>query len=303
LAEQGVTVVVPTLNRGELLADCLRDLLAQRHRPLEILVVDQSAEEPSAEVQGLTAGAPEVIAYHRVDFRGLPRARNYGWQRARHDAILYVDDDVRCGPELAGEHLRALNQPGVGAVGGGIDEANKPADPGPPTGAFNPWLAEPGRGFGASSEMEIEQVKGCNFSAWRSAIRAVGGFDEALDVGAALYEEAEFCLRLRKAGYLVWFNGRARLTHLAAAGGGCRVGEAPAYVFGLAFGRGLIMRRHLQWFHWPSASVRVKWLALAYAFHYRQPRALAACAAGLLKGFRHGRRPVACTDFRDVPRA
>src|ERR1700729_3710640 len=42
---QGVSVVVPTLNRGPFLIDTLHDLLAQKHRPLEILVVDQSREE------------------------------------------------------------------------------------------------------------------------------------------------------------------------------------------------------------------------------------------------------------------
>lgn len=298
-----MTVVVPTLNRGGSLAGCLRDLLAQRHRPLEILVVDQSADEPPAEVQALAAGAPEVIAYRRVDFRGLPQARNYGWQRARHDAILYVDDDVRCGPELAGEHLRALGRPGVGAVGGGIDEAEKPADPGPPTGVFDLWLAEARRGFAATGEVEADHVPGGNFSVWREAVRAAGGFDEALAVGAALYEEAEFCLRLRKAGYLVWFNGRARLTHLAAVGGGCRVEDVPAYVRGLAHNRGVVIGRHLRWFHWPSAAARVKWLGLAYALHYRRPAALPACAAGLLKGFLQGRRAPACTDFRDATRA
>ena len=41
--KQGISVVVPTLNRGSYLIDTLHDLLAQDYRPIEILVVDQSA--------------------------------------------------------------------------------------------------------------------------------------------------------------------------------------------------------------------------------------------------------------------
>ena len=83
-------------------------------------MVDQSDGANEA-VERLAADNPDGIAYHRVGFRGLPQARNYGWTNAKHDAIVFVDDDVRCGPDLVSEHLRALLKPGVGLVAGGID--------------------------------------------------------------------------------------------------------------------------------------------------------------------------------------
>ncbi|MCX7805409.1 MAG: glycosyltransferase, partial [Planctomycetota bacterium] len=243
MAETGVTVAVPTLNRGSFLFGCLRDLLAQDHRPLEILVVDQSAETP-AEVARLVAGHSDIVSYHKVGFRGLPEARNYAWRKARYEAIIYVDDDIRCGQRLASEHLRALSIPGVGVVAGGIDEANKPPDMAP-TGRFCRWTGAPSAGFGAHGEMFVEHAKGANFSAWRSVIEKVGGFDEALNVGAALYEELEFCLRVSRAGWKIYFNGAARLTHLAAPSGGCRVEDVPRYVRALAHNRGILIRRHI----------------------------------------------------------
>jgi GT2 family glycosyltransferase len=66
LLDTGATVVVPTLNRGNVLIDCLRDLLQQHRRPLEILVVDQS-DGPSPEMQEL-AERRELPVFH--PFRG-----------------------------------------------------------------------------------------------------------------------------------------------------------------------------------------------------------------------------------------
>jgi len=101
---QGISVVVPTLNRGPYLIDTLHDLLAQDYRPLEILVVDQSCGE-DAKLLELVLTHCDLISYHKVSFRGLPVARNYGWQHAKYEAVVFVDDDIRCGPSLVAEHL------------------------------------------------------------------------------------------------------------------------------------------------------------------------------------------------------
>ena len=293
-----MTVVVPTLNRGGVLRDCLADLVVQRHRPLEVLVVDQS-ETLGEDVAELIARHADVITYRRVAFRGLPLARNYGWQRARHEAIVFVDDDIRCGPVLASEHLRALDLPGVGLVAGGIDTPGRAADLRSRPGAYRRWTASPLRGFAATGEGDADHAAGCNFSAWRPALAAAGGLDEALGRGAALYEETDLCLRVRRAGFRVYFNGQARLTHLVAPGGGCRVDGVADYVRALAHNRGVMIRRHGRWFHAPVALGRLAALGLAYARHYHVPRALGGCVAGGLRGLRAGGRPPSCTNFSE----
>lgn len=293
-SETGATIVVPTLNRGGYLADCLADLLAQRQRPLEILIVDQS-DAPDPASAAIAASHPDVISHHRVGFRGLPRARNYGWQHARHEAIVFVDDDIRCGPELVSEHLRALRRPGVGIVAGGIDTPHGPPDRRGRPGTYRRWTATPLRGFAARGETVADHAAGCNFSAWRHALAAVGGFDEALGVGAALYEELELCLRVKRGGFRVHFHGAARLDHLVAPGGGCRLPRVVPYVDSLAHNRGILIRRHGRWYHTPVAVMRLAILGLSYARAYRQPAALIACAAGGLRGFRAGARAPICT--------
>jgi len=216
--KQGISVVVPTLNRGSYLIDTLHDLLAQDYRPLEILVVDQSCGE-DATLPDLAVRHCDLISYHKVSFRGLPLARNYGWQQAKYEAVVFVDDDIRCGPSLVAEHFRGLTQPNIGMVAGGVDERISSEEDSPAPGRFNSWTATPQRGFSATGDCLVKHVPGGNFSAWRSVLQAAGGFDEALALGAALYEETELCLRVRKCGFDIYFNGSARLLHLAAGSG------------------------------------------------------------------------------------
>ena len=88
-SNEGITVVIPTLDREGFLMNTIADLLAQTHRPMEILVVDQSAEV-SPQLLAFVQAYSEVVSYHRVPFRGSAKARNYGWQHARYDAVVLM---------------------------------------------------------------------------------------------------------------------------------------------------------------------------------------------------------------------
>jgi GT2 family glycosyltransferase len=291
----GVTVVIPTLNRGGFLVNSVKDLLAQEHRPLEILVVDQSERAPR-EFLELVERHPDIVTHLRSERRGLPIARNIAWRRARHDAIVYIDDDIRCSPEFVGAHARTLAEPRVGAVAGGIDEPGQftPNQLRRSRG-FRRWTASPLRGYGDPGAFDVDAFKGCNFSIWRHAVAAVGGFDERLNVGAALYEDLELCLRLREKGYRIRFDGSARLQHLAAPSGGCRVPNPREYVDSLAHNRALVMARHLRWYELPSALGRLGWLVTAYARANRDPLVLKSGIAGFLRGLPDGRQTPVCS--------
>lgn len=283
--ERGVTVVVPTLDRPEFLLNTLADLLAQNHRPIEILIVDQSSQ-PAREALALAGRHADLIRYHHVCFRGSAKARNYGWRSARYDAIVFLDDDIRCGPDLIGAHLRALKLPGVGLVAGGVENVGRRPDAGPPTGRFLRWTATPKLGFEACGAFDVDHVPEGNFGAWRKVLASVGGIDEAFDVPAALYEGVDLGLRVKRAGYRVYYEGSARLKHFAAPRGGNRVVQPAEYVWGLAHNRAMIIRRHVRWYHVPSAMGRLAALGAAYALYHRQLRLLAACIDGVVQGCR-----------------
>jgi len=300
---QGITVIVPTLNRGSFLLDTLNDLLAQDHRPLEILVVDQSNASDAALLEVVRRNS-DLIAYHRVTFRGLPLARNYGWQHAKYEAIVFVDDDIRCAPSLLSEHLRGLLRPKVGMVAGGVEEAlpagrkNRDTE----TGQFHWWTATPIRSFAAHGEFMVQHVAGCNFSAWRKVLQQAGGFDEALAMGAALYEETELCLRVRRCGCEILFNGKARVRHLTASSGGCRVRDLPKYMRSLAHNRSLLIGRHLPWFRRPVACLRLLLLFVSYAWHYKTVSVFRWFPRALIAGFRTAASAPVCTNYTSEAR-
>ena len=183
-------------------------------------------------------------------------------------------------PDLVAEHLRALLLPSVGAVAGRINERNQTAKQSQRTGFFHYWTATPERGFDQPGEFDVDHVPGGNFCTWRQIVEVVGGFDERLNVGAALYEETEFSLRVKHAGYRVYYNGAAYLDHLAAPSGGCRVDDVEHYIWALAHNRTIIIRRYLNWLQQVTAFAELLRLGLAYSVKYRQVRALRALIEG-----------------------
>ena len=295
-SQHGVSVIVPTLQRGDFLADCLRDLAAQTHERLEVVIVDQSDTVPPQVVEALKL-LGERASHYRVNFRGLPSARNFGWQFAKHERLIFVDDDVRIPPDFVTRHLDALSTPGVGIVAGGFDEPKRGHDAGPNTGHFFRRTCDPHRGFAATGRFECDHAPGGNFSTRKSLLAQVGGFDETLNYGAALYEDLDFSLRAKSAGFKVLFDGAARLTHLAAPSGGCRVEEVARYTHSLGHNRSLIIARHLTPAEQATAYAYLLKLFAAYAVHYRTPAAVGEGWRGLVRGRAAGKRPPVCTRF------
>lgn len=285
-APRGVSVVIPTINRAEVLLDTIRDLLNQDFDDWELVIVDQS-DEVNCEALALLRDCKVSARYFKAQFRGLPEARNFGWRQAKKDIVLYIDDDIRCGPEFVQAHLAAHTRTGATLVAGGIEEARgNPTAAGTP-GSLNWWTATSIRNFHFKDADWCMHAPGGNFSIRRDALRAVHGFDETLTIGAALYEETEFALRLRQAGYRAWFEPDAHLLHLAAPAGGCRVpNNWPRYMRGLAHNRAILIFRHLRWWHRPTALFRLLLLGLSYSRLDRSIRPLLASFNGLAAGRR-----------------
>ena len=74
---KGVSVVIPTIDRAEVLVDTVKDMLCQDFREYELIVVDQF-EHVNEEVLGLLRSSDVPSRYFKASFRGLPQARNFG---------------------------------------------------------------------------------------------------------------------------------------------------------------------------------------------------------------------------------
>ena len=93
-----ISIVIPTRNRWEILAQCLQALPAGARavEPPEVIVVDDSSnDETSSVVSSFRTATGWQVRYLRQEWpRGANAARNAGLDVARGEVIVFLDDDA-----------------------------------------------------------------------------------------------------------------------------------------------------------------------------------------------------------------
>ena len=110
-SEIDISVIIPVKDRPLELERAIRALLCQTLLPLEIVVVDQTAddacEQAARRVFAETTGGLTRLAYHHEPgLSGLTEARNYGLSVAEGRLIVYSDDDA----QLASDGLESFSR-------------------------------------------------------------------------------------------------------------------------------------------------------------------------------------------------
>lgn len=211
-ASGGVSVVIPTYGRDEVLVETVRRVLALDPPPAELLVVDQTrrhSDDVERELMRLSVSG--AIAWIRLAAPSIPRAMNAGLLRARSDIVLFLDDDVIPGPGLIAAHLGAHRESGAAVVAGQVLQPGEEPEP----GGVVPFR------FRSAERCWVTEVMGGNFSIRRELAVGIGGMDENF-VRAAYGFEAELCQRARAGGADILFEPRASIRHLRAPSGGTR---------------------------------------------------------------------------------
>ena len=108
LSETGVSVVIPAYNYGQYLELAVRSALAQHHRPLEVLIVDDGSTDGTPESGRRLAAESPSVRYIRQENAGLPAARNTGIGAARHPFIAFLDADDAWEPEMLSTAIAAF---------------------------------------------------------------------------------------------------------------------------------------------------------------------------------------------------
>lgn len=211
-----VSVVIPTYNRGAILAATLKILLQQDYDNYEIVVVDQSPQ-CCPEVEHVIAAAPEKIQYLRLDVPNLPAARNAGVRAATGEVIVFIDDDVEIGADYVRSHLRHYNDQSVGGVTGvTIPRSHKFTQ----EHIHYALRAHEAILVHADGKAHLSWMVGCNSSYRKDAIVKAGMSDERFS-GSAWAEDADLSVRVRHLGFVLLFDPDIRLVHLEAPAGGC----------------------------------------------------------------------------------
>jgi glycosyltransferase involved in cell wall biosynthesis len=91
-----ISCIVPVYNGEPYLAEALDSILAQTHRPLEIIVVDDGSTDGTATV---VSSYGSQIQYIKQGNAGPATARNLGLNIARGDYVAFLDADDLWHPE------------------------------------------------------------------------------------------------------------------------------------------------------------------------------------------------------------
>lgn len=97
-----VSIIIPTWNEEERIADCLTNTIRQTVTPHEILVVDnRSTDNTCTIVEEFMAHHPEapIRLLHQDEEQGLIPTRNYGLDAATGDVLGRIDADCMLKPD------------------------------------------------------------------------------------------------------------------------------------------------------------------------------------------------------------
>lgn len=223
-----VSVVIVNWNTRDLLRDCLASLAAQTTTPHEVIVVDNASTDGSAAM--VRDEFPAVVLIANPDNRGFAGANNQGLAVARGRHLLLLNPDTLVLDHAIERMLVWLAlHPDVGCAGCQVLEAPGVlqrtcfADPGPLNLAIvemglmrlAPWLRFFGRpwylDWDRRSARDVDVVSGMFMLVPRPVMDRVGMLDEAFFIYA---EEADWCRRIRKAGWRCVFAPEAQIIHL-----------------------------------------------------------------------------------------
>ena len=210
MADPLVSAIILTRDRPESVRDCLRSLDANGYRPLEVVIVDNGDEAQAQTLADWLQAWPSDLQVNHICTApiGFAALRQLGYERARGELILSIDDDCVAAPDMVERVVhRFAEDPKIGMLGGAIINVG-----------FDESERYKGRGrIGVNGRYEtvedpnLAEVFGsANQSLRRSAFDEVGGYDPYFRDGM---EEADLAISLREAGWKIVYDETVGVTH------------------------------------------------------------------------------------------
>ncbi|MEL7256878.1 MAG: glycosyltransferase family 2 protein [Pseudomonadota bacterium] len=223
-----VSIVIVNWNTRDILHDCLQSIASETTLPHEVIVIDNASTDGSADM--VRQDFPDVVLIANTDNNGFAAANNQGLEIAKGDKLLLLNPDTIILDGAIDTMCVWLDQnPDIGCVGCQVLEDPETiqrtcfADPSPVNialiefglhrmGRNNAFLAQPEYGtWNRKSQRDVDVVSGMFMLVPRHVFEAVGLLDDAFFIYS---EEADWCKRIRNAGWRCVFAPEARILHL-----------------------------------------------------------------------------------------
>jgi len=227
-----VSVSIVTWNSAREIARCLRSLACQRgERTIEALVIDNASEDDA--VAAVQREFPLVQLHANARNVGFAAAHSQAWPLTRGRYWLLLNPDVELREDCIDQLVAFMDDhPRAGlATARLVDADGRPQHCAQPTPSIWRTLLElsrlhkmlPRRWRGRlllgpywtyDRTRRVGWTWGTVLMARRSAVESVG----PLDASFFMYgEDLEWCLRMRQAGWEVWYCSEAEAVHGGAA--------------------------------------------------------------------------------------
>ncbi len=225
-----VSVIVPTRDRAELLAQCVDGVLNHTaYAPLELIVVDNGSVEPETRTLfERLAADPRVRILSAPGPFNFSALNNRAVAEAKGEVLLLLNNDISMiEPGWLDELVAHAVRPNVGAVGarllfpdGRLQHGGVALGLGGVAGHVG--YLHPGDNHGYYKHLgttrNVSAVTAACMALRRAVFEEVGGFDETkLKVA---FNDVDLCLKIRRAGYDIVWTPHAELYHHESASRG-----------------------------------------------------------------------------------
>ncbi len=217
-----VSVLIPNKDHTEDLDKCLTSIFSKSDYPnLEVLVIENNSTEQKTwdYYEEIQKKEPRVRVIYYKDAFNYSKINNFGASKARGEYLLLLNNDTEFISDAIREMLGFAMRPDVGAVGARLYFGDNTIQH---AGVIMGWGGVAGHAFvnqkrdvsGYQHRIILQQdysaVTAACMMVRHSTYDEVGGFTEEL---AVAFNDMDFCMKLRKAGYLIVYNPFAELYH------------------------------------------------------------------------------------------
>jgi len=218
-----VSIVIPTRDEAQILRQCVESVLGRTtYKNFEVIVIDNQSRE--AETLAYLASLKSrpgirVLSFDRpFNFSAI---NNFGVDQAQGEVLCLLNNDTEViSPDWLEEMVGHLVQARVGVVGakllypdGRVQHGGDAVGPGGCADHMH-WMIDqndPGYCNRAVVAQDLSAVTGACLVTWKNLYQQLGGLDEK-DLKIA-FNDVDYCLRVREAGYRVVWTPHAELYH------------------------------------------------------------------------------------------
>lgn len=223
------SVLIPTRDRSDLLRQCVDSILeGTDYDALEIIILDNGSVEQATKDYFDELREERKVRIERVDAPfNFSAINNRGAAIARGEILVLLNNDIEAiGRDWLREMVSHAIRPEVGAVGAmlyypgdTVQHAGVVLGIGGVAGHAYVGLqrGNPGDKHRAALAQAVSAVTGACLAVRASVFHEVGGLDERL---AVAFNDIDFCIRVREAGYRNIWTPFAELYHHESASRG-----------------------------------------------------------------------------------